>query len=209
MDLKERNNNIRDFFNDKIKEYDNVHSQFMDTKAMITNSLNNDIKKVLDLGVGTGLELVSLFKRFPNAEVTAIDITENMLEELKKREFSSKVKTICGDFFEVDFGDSYDAVISSAALHHFFKEDKIRLYQKIYKALKEGGQFINSDRFVLTEKEERSMMDLFHKNQNNKIHIDTPLSIETEKEILEKVGFKNIEFQDTDKIDYKLMTASK
>ena len=128
MNLKERNNNIRNFFNEKINDYDNVHAQFMNTKAMITNSLKKDTKKVLDLGVGTGLELFSLFERFPDAEVTAIDITENMLEELKKREFSDKVKTICGDFFEVYFGTNYDAVISSAALHHFLKQDKIKLY---------------------------------------------------------------------------------
>lgn len=209
MDLKQRNEDVRNFFNEKINEYDNVHEQFMDTKKMITLSLEEDTNKVLDLGAGTGLELIPLFERFPKAKVTAIDITENMLEELNKRDFSDKVKTICGDFFEVGFGNNYDAVISSAALHHFQEEDKIKLYQKIYDSLKENGQFINSDRFVLTKEEEESMLEIFYQNKDPNNHIDTPLSLTTEITILEKVGFKNIVFKETDKKDYKLMIANK
>lgn len=57
----------------------------------------------MDLGAGTGLELIHIFELFPNARVTVIGINENMLEELKKRDFSNFVKIICGDFFEVDF----------------------------------------------------------------------------------------------------------
>jgi lipoprotein-releasing system permease protein len=53
-----------------------------------------------------------LFELFPEAEVTVIDITENMLEKLKTRDFAGRVKTICGDFFEVPFGSDFDAVKS-------------------------------------------------------------------------------------------------
>ena len=47
---------------------------------------------------GTGLELIHLFELFPDAKVTVIDITENMLAKLKTRSFANQVTTICGDF---------------------------------------------------------------------------------------------------------------
>ena len=124
MNLYERNQKQRSFFNWKINEYDASHQEFMNTKKELANNLDKDSKRILDLGAGTGLELIHLFELFPTIEVTVIDITENMLEELKKRHFAEHVTTICGDFFEVEFGDNYDAVISTSALHHFKREEK-------------------------------------------------------------------------------------
>lgn len=158
MNLKNRNNNMIEFFDRKVEGYDEIHKQFMDTKTMITKSLDENTMKVLDLGAGTGLELIPLFDRFPNAKVTAIDITEKMLNELRKRPFANRVKTICGDFFGVNFGNNYDAVISTSALHHFTEEDKLKLYKKVFECLKENGQFINADKFVNTQEEQENLL---------------------------------------------------
>ena len=82
MNLYERNQKQRTFFNEKIDSYDDVHSTYMETKKTLGDSLDKETKKILDLGAGTGLELIHVFELFPSAEVTVIDITENMLEEL-------------------------------------------------------------------------------------------------------------------------------
>ena len=207
MNLYERNQKQRSFFNWKINEYDASHQEFMNTKKELANNLDKDTKKILDLGAGTGLELIYIFEKFPDAEVTVIDITENMLEELKKRSFADHVTTICGDFFEVEFGDNYDAVISTSALHHFKREEKEKLYKKIYNCLKTNGQFINCDRIALTEDfEEHQLYELEHNIENYK-HIDTPLTVEHELEILREVGFKEITSSTVDKDDYSLIKA--
>ena len=39
-------------------------------------------------------------------------------------------------------GNSFDAAVSVESLHHFTKEEKIPLYDKLRKALKPGGYFI-------------------------------------------------------------------
>lgn len=194
MNLEKRNQSMKDFFTEKIDTYDNVHCELMNTKKIVTEVLDPSITHVLDLGAGTGLELISLFERFPTINVTAIDLTPRMLEELKKREFSNHVTTICGDFFEVEFGDQYDAVISTSALHHFDQSQKCKLYQKIYNCLKQNGQFINSDRFLDTQQEEDQMMREFIENPNHKSHLDTPLWKKNEEKILKEVGFEEIEF---------------
>ena len=188
MNLYERNQKVRAFFNEKIDTYDDVHSAFMKTKKALADNLDKDTKKILDLGAGTGLELIYIFEKFPDAEVTVIDITENMLEELKKRSFADHVTTICGDFFEAEFGKDYDAVISTSALHHFKLEEKIKLYKKVYDCLKDGGLFLNSDYIALTQEiEDHQLYELEHNIENFK-HIDTPLTVEHEIEVLKRVG---------------------
>ena len=209
MNLYERNQKQRTFFNEKSLTYDEVHSTLMETKKELADNLDKDAKKVLDLGAGTGLELIHLFELFPNIKVTVIDITENMLEELKKRSFSNNVTTICGDFFEVEFGNDYDAVISTSALHHFKKEEKEILYKKIYACLKDNGQFINSDRIALTEEFEKQQVYELDNNIENYKHIDTPLTVEHELEILKRVGFQDITSSDVDIEDYSLIKARK
>ena len=209
MDLYERNQNMREFFNRKIDSYDETHAKFMKTKKAITENLEGSINKVLDLGAGTGLELIYLFEKFPNVKVTAIDITENMLEELSKRDFAENVTTICGDFFTVDFGKRYDAVISTSSLHHFLEVDKERLYQKIYDCLKLGGVFINSDKIAASRKEEQEQIKDYYKSKNERPHIDTPLCLESETALLKNVGFTDIEIKDVDAENYKLIIARK
>ena len=209
MNLYERNQKQRKFFNEKIDTYDDAHSTFMDTKRELADNLDKDAKKILDLGAGTGLELIHLFELFPEVDVTVIDITENMLEKLKTRSFAEHVTTICGDFFDVEFGDNYDAVISTSALHHFKKDEKVILYKKIYDCLKENGQFINCDKIALTQEiEEECIYELKHNIDNYK-HIDTPLTVEHEIEVLKDVGFKNVGSSNVDKEDYSLIKARK
>ena len=209
MNLYERNQKQRTFFNEKIDSYDDVHSTYMETKKTLADSLDKDAKIILDLGAGTGLELIHLFELFPSAEVTVIDITENMLEVLKKRSFADHVTTICGDFFEVEFGENYDAVISTSALHHFKKEEKIKLYKKILDCLKENGQFINCDKIALTEEIEKHQLYELENNIENHRHIDTPLTVEHEIEVLKRVGFEEITSSNVDKEDYSLIKARK
>ena len=181
----------------------------MNTKKELTDNLPENVENILDLGAGTGLELIELFKKFPNVKVTAIDISERMLEKLKEREFSSKVKTICGNFFEVDFGHNYDAVISTSALHHFLKDDKLIIYKKIYNSLKNDGVFLNCDKIVNSNQEELDAIEFYNNNIDNKPHIDTPLSIEHEVEILKLAGFKNITILQVEKENYLLFKAFK
>ena len=207
MNLIERNKENIEFFNEKADGYDEVHKEFMNTKAMLTENIDIDAKKVVDLGAGTGLELYEFFDKFPNARVKAIDLSEGMLDKLKERPFSDKVDIVCDDFFACDFGKGNDVIMSTSALHHFLYDEKVKLYKKIYDALREGGLFINSDYIVDTiEEEEQCIYNYEHKVNR---HNDTPLTIDHELEILRMVGFNDIEVNKAIKENYKLIKARK
>ena len=209
MNLYDRNQRVRNFFNERITEYDEVHQKYMNTKRALADNLDKNTKRILDLGAGTGLELIHLFEVYPDVSVTVIDITENMLEKLKTRSFASKVETICGDFFKVDFGKDYDAVISTSALHHFKIEEKIKLYRKIYECLKQNGVFLNSDYIALTEEIQKEQLDKLENHFDEYKHIDIPITVDNEVKILTQTGFKDISVNEVDVESYRLIKARK
>ena len=209
MDIERNAKKNQEFFDRKKDGYDNVHEQFMVTKELLAKNLPSDAKKIVDLGVGTGLELVSILNKVPNANIRGIDISSGMLEKLREKNFPSNVELICGDFFKEDFGKENDAVVSTSALHHFVKEDKLRLYKKVFDSLKDGGVFINSDKIVFTDDEEKEQLRLYEEfiDDERFPHIDTPLTIEHDKETLIEAGFEDITIGDTDKDNYRLFKA--
>lgn len=209
MDLKKRSLSMQTFFNERVDGYDNAHAGLMESKEFLTHTLPENTRKVLDLGAGTGLELIALFERFPEAQVTAVDISEKMLEQLSARPFGDRVTCLAGDFFEVPFGEGYDAVISTSALHHFTREDKTTLYAKILAALRPGGLFINSDWVAESQEEEDERFLELEENPQGRSHIDTPLTIENERIALTDAGFSDIEFRANIPESYTLSVARK
>ena len=214
MDLNRRAAEMREFFDRKADGYDDVHAAFVMTKKLLTDVLPSRSEgeggpDVLDLGGGTGLELIPLFERFPDARVTVADISPAMLGLLRKRPFADRVTAVCGDFFEVDFGEGRDAVISTSALHHFTPEDKRELYRRIWQCLKPGGLFLNSDKIVFTRREEEEGFAEYAADPGKYPHMDTPLAPSTEVGLLEDAGFRRITVSLTDHENYRLFAAEK
>ena len=156
--------------------------------------------RLLDLGCGTGLELGYYFELVPSAEVTGIDLAPGMLEALRNKFPDKNMTLILGSYFDVPFGEnSFDAAVSVESLHHFTGEEKVRLYEKLLKALKPGGSFILTDYFAMSDEEEcfrRAELLRLKKEQNiaddTFYHYDTPLTVEHEIEALNKAGFSSV-----------------
>ena len=111
---------------------------------------------ILDLGCGTGLELREYYQMNPTARVTGIDLSQGMLSALKKNFAKKDLTLICGSYFDVPFEvSSFDAAVSVESLHHFTKEEKIPLYEKLHSSLNDDGYFILTDYFSSSDEEER------------------------------------------------------
>lgn len=156
---------------------------------------------VLDLGCGTGLELEKYFSVNPSARVTGIDLSEGMLSAFKKKFKTRNVIGIMGSYFDAELGENaFDAAVSVESLHHFTMIEKIPLYKKLCKALRDKGYFILTDYFALSEEEElfrRKRLTELKMEQgiedNEFYHYDTPLTVEHESEALMGGGFSSIQ----------------
>ncbi len=209
MDLKQRNLDLKQFFDERADGYDDVHTAFEKSKRLLTDALPEDTRRVLDLGAGTGMELIPLFERFPDACVTAADISEDMLSFLKARPFADRVRCIVGDFFDTELGEGYDAVITTSVMHHFSPAEKKILYKKIMTALRPGGLYLNSDKTASDREAQDFMFSQMETNYHDYKHLDTPLTVESETEVLVAVGFTDITVTRAEEESYYLYAAQK
>jgi ubiquinone/menaquinone biosynthesis C-methylase UbiE len=101
---------------------------------------------VLDLGSGDGrlLGLVKLAR--PDSTAVALDFSDTMLERLGDRfGLDRTVRVLAHDLTEPlpDSLGSFDAVVSSFAIHHLPHPRKRALYQEVFRLLRPGGVFCN------------------------------------------------------------------
>ena len=101
---------------------------------------------ILDIGAGTGLLSALLLQKFPDAHLTLLDISENMLKVARQR-FCGQVniRYIVSDYSRSELTGQYDIICSALSIHHLAQKDKRRLFGRIFSALKRGGLFINAD----------------------------------------------------------------
>ena len=156
---------------------------------------------ILDLGCGTGLELEEYYPLNPSAKITGVDLSQGMLSALKKKFADKDITLICGSYFDVHFGMSlFDSAVSVESLHHFTKAEKVPLYAKLHRALKDGGYFVLTDYFSLTDEEEQMHRQNLSELKTEQgisddafYHYDTPLTVEHETEALLEAGFSSVE----------------
>jgi len=90
---------------------------------------------VLELGCGTGYFTKELVNT--NANITAIDISPELLESAKSKIKSDKINFVLGNACSVPFEDStFDVILGSSVLHHLDLDSAIK---EIYRILKKGG----------------------------------------------------------------------
>lgn len=196
---------MNEFFDKRLDGYDEHMMSNIDSADVFYPYTADCLPKsngarILDLGCGTGLELEHYFRLNPTAVITGIDLTESMLRTLKKKFPEKDLTLICGSYFDVPFGEYiFDAAVSVESLHHFTKEEKIPLYAKLCKALKDGGYFILTDYFAQSDEDEKTFREeLLHLKKEQGIddhefyHYDTPLTVSHETQALLAAGFSSV-----------------
>ncbi len=99
--------------------------------------------KLLEVPVGTGVLTMPVYRDLPDADVTCLDYSADMMRAAKQKANFAGIKNITflqGDVGALPFQDeSFDIVLSLNGFHAF--PDKEAAYRETYRVLKKGGVF--------------------------------------------------------------------
>ena len=105
-----------------------------------------DAMHIVELGAGSGLFSAMLRAAFPEAHLTLIDFSENMLALARNRLGNDPAVTFSlADYTTEPLPPNSDAIVSSLSIHHLEDDRKRALLEPIFTALRPGSLFINAD----------------------------------------------------------------
>lgn len=208
-DLKEHFNDEAQKFDEQVQKNIPCYNQMLE---VLINAIPDakENPKILDLGCGTGNITQKAKERFPNAKVTCLDLSENMIKiaEEKLKEYSD-IEYVVGDFTQTEFSQKYDAIISSLALHHIPNdEEKELMYKAIYDSLEQDGVFYNADVIKANSSYNKKLYDQIsvqdmkengvteaeiQEHKGKRDANDIPTTIFNHIKMLENVGFEEID----------------
>ncbi|HUG51934.1 MAG TPA: class I SAM-dependent methyltransferase [Terrimesophilobacter sp.] len=132
-------------------------AELLDLDAAIFHSYLDDVigwaariaerppRRVVDLGAGTGTGSLALARRFPAAEVVAIDSSAFMLERLRAsaqaQALAARLRGVQADLDAIwpDVG-TIDFAWAASSMHHFADPD--RVLRDVHAALNPGGAVV-------------------------------------------------------------------
>ena len=122
------------FFTKRLAHYEDVHlGNWGELYAHIADFFDGGLETLLDIGCGTGLELEAVYRRFPEAAVTGIDLSGDMLAKAREKFAGRGFRGIEADYFVHPFpAGVFDAALSFETLHHFPFEKKGQIYEKLF-----------------------------------------------------------------------------
>ena len=108
--------------------------------------------RILDVGAGYGALAAAVLRDRLNATAVCLDASEAMLKlgpeknsDLKERMTFTQGSLESPDWLKAVDG-SFDAVISSRALHHFTENQRRRdIFKELFNLVRAGGCFVNAD----------------------------------------------------------------
>lgn len=123
-----------------------LHSYLSDVTAWIEElAADGPPGKILDLGSGTGTGTFALLERFRQAEVIAVDLSDQFLKQLmgkaRARGMDNRVLTIQADL-DTGFPSiaGIDLAWAASSLHHL--ADPLRILTDVFNALRRGGLLV-------------------------------------------------------------------
>ncbi|HEY5486413.1 MAG TPA: methyltransferase [Candidatus Limnocylindrales bacterium] len=105
------------------------------------------VRRLLDLGGGSGVVSIALAKRWPELSVTILDISNvcvagREIVESEARSVAQRIEFYTADFLDVELPAGFDAVLECDV--SIYSEP---LFRRVRRALAPGGKFVIADEF--------------------------------------------------------------
>ncbi len=152
--------------------------------------------RILDLGTGDGRLLALVKLTHPGATAVAIDFSPTMLDAARQRFAGDRLVTVVAHNLENPLPESgsFDAVVSSFAIHHLTHERKRSLYAEIYARLSPGGVFCNLEHVASATPD---LHEEFLRHIGCASETEDPsnqlLALDTQLQWLREIGFRDVD----------------
>lgn len=165
-------------------------------ETALLDEIPHGIRRVLDLGSGDGRLLDRVLRERPKARGVALDFSVSMLDALHRR-FGpmSRAEIVHHNLeFPLPVLGTFDAVVSSFAVHHLVHERKRQLFEEIWTLLEAGGVFCNLEHVASASPygHERFLeamgITAAEEDTSNKL-----LDVQTQLEWLREIGFADVD----------------
>jgi tRNA (cmo5U34)-methyltransferase len=168
-------------------------------EAVVLELVPRDVRRILDLGAGDGRLLALLRIDRPAARGVATDLSPTMLDAARARFADDPLVEVVEHDLDSPLGvlgaaGSFDAVVSSFAIHHCSHARKRALYAEVFGLLAAGGVFYNLEHVASPTPELHAAffdalgMSLADEDRSNQL-----LDVETQAAWLREIGFEQVD----------------
>ncbi len=138
---------------------------FYSTAAeLAARSIKSPSAAILDIGAGTGLLSEFVMQKVGSASLYLLDESPDMLSKAQERLAQYNPKIFIQSMTAPLPAGTFNAVISSLAIHHLFDDDKRDLFKRIYQSLAPGGVFINGEQISGISEWQQQLYEDMHLN---------------------------------------------
>lgn len=165
-------------------------------EAALLEHLPERLGRVLDIGTGDGRLLALVCASRPEVRGVAIDFSPTMLEAARQRfDASGRVEVIEHDITQpLPPLGTFDAVVSSFAIHHCSNERKWELYREVFGLLNPGGAFLNLEHVASpTERLHDDFLAAIGYTRETEDRSNVLLDVETQLRWLREIGFDHVD----------------
>lgn len=133
------------------EQYDHLILSIVPSQPMLLSTIVDYLppgsRNILELGCGTGILTGMVREACPDAKITGIDLSPEMLTLTSAKPELGGVRFLAQDLRDAWPAERYDAIITSLCLHHILPEERVMVARRAARALVPGGRFICGDIF--------------------------------------------------------------
>jgi SAM-dependent methyltransferase len=177
-----------------------MHSRSQQAKEVAELIDLSGVKKMLDVGGGSGAFTYAFIRRNKNIVSTLFDLPKVVAiteKYIAMEGFTDSVKTLEGDYRKESWGTGFDLVLVSAVVHINSFEENQHLIKKCAGSLNSGGQLIIMDHIMNESRTEPEIGAIFAINmlvgtENGDTYTESEI-----RSWMADAGLTNIQFRQT------------